>query len=109
QVLTAAVQNSVERRQLGVAMATTTFFRGLGGALGAAALGAVFAARAGLGPDRLGARALGGARADVIHGVQTVFLVAAAVAVGALAIAMLLKENPLRSTAPGQVGQSEHA
>src|SRR4051794_6710982 len=47
QVLIAAVQNGVERRQLGVAMATTSFFRGLGGAVGAAVLGAVFAARAG--------------------------------------------------------------
>ena len=48
QVLTVAVQNDVDRRQLGTAMAATTFFRGLGGAIGAAALGAVFAARAGV-------------------------------------------------------------
>ena len=47
QVLIVAVQNEVDRRQIGVAMAATTFFRGLGGAIGAAVLGAVFAARAG--------------------------------------------------------------
>src|SRR5207248_2515452 len=47
QVLITAVQNSVDRRRLGVAMATTNFFRALGGAVGAAILGAVFAARAG--------------------------------------------------------------
>ena len=47
QVLIVAVQNSVERRELGVATATTGFFRALGGAFGAAVLGAVFAARAG--------------------------------------------------------------
>src|SRR5439155_2317646 len=47
QVLIVAVQNAVDRRQLGVAMATTSFFRALGGAVGAAILGAVFAARAG--------------------------------------------------------------
>ena len=53
QVLIVAVQNGVERRQLGVAMATTSFFRGLGGAVGAAVLGAVFAARVGAtGPAR---------------------------------------------------------
>ena len=42
-----AVQNSVDRRELGVATATTGFFRALGGAVGAALLGAVFAARVG--------------------------------------------------------------
>ena len=47
QVLVVAVQNSVERRELGVATATTGFFRALGGAVGAAVLGAVFAAQAG--------------------------------------------------------------
>ena len=47
QVLIVAVQNSVERRELGVATATTGFFRALGGAVGAAVLGAVFAAQAG--------------------------------------------------------------
>ena len=45
QVLVVAVQNSVERRELGVATATTGFFRALGGAVGAAVLGAVFAAK----------------------------------------------------------------
>src|SRR5204863_4003594 len=71
QILVVAVQNSVERRELGVATATTGFFRALGGAAGAAVLGAVFAAQAG---------AHGGAhvaRADLIAGVQDVFLVAA--------------------------------
>ncbi|MFZ0974523.1 MAG: MDR family MFS transporter, partial [Solirubrobacteraceae bacterium] len=48
QVLIAAVQNSVPRADLGVAMATTSFFRGLGGAVGAAALGAIFTARTGV-------------------------------------------------------------
>ena len=45
QVLVVAVQNDVDRRHLGTAMATTTFFRGLGGAIGAAVLYAVFAVR----------------------------------------------------------------
>src|SRR5205814_2015254 len=38
QVLVTAVQNIVDRRQLGVAMAATSFFRALGGAVGAAVL-----------------------------------------------------------------------
>src|SRR5580704_6481148 len=76
QVLIAAVQNSVPRQDLGVAMATTSFFRGLGGAVGAAALGAIFAARTGVGTTAAaGLRHLSpSARADVIHGVQAVFL-----------------------------------
>ena len=47
QVLIVAVQNSVDRAQLGVATAATGFFRALGGAVGAAVLGAVFAAHTG--------------------------------------------------------------
>jgi EmrB/QacA subfamily drug resistance transporter len=44
QLLVAAVQNVVPRTQLGVATATTAFFRAFGGATGAAGLGAIFAA-----------------------------------------------------------------
>jgi predicted MFS family arabinose efflux permease len=47
QLLVAAVQNAVPRAQIGVATATTTFFRAFGGATGAAALGAVFAGAGG--------------------------------------------------------------
>jgi MFS family permease len=61
-----------------VATATTGFFRALGGAIGAAALGAVFASRGG-----------------VIDGVQTVFLVAAPLAALALVIVFALPEAPL--------------
>jgi EmrB/QacA subfamily drug resistance transporter len=44
QLLVVAVQNGVERTRIGVATSTTSFFRAFGGAAGAAALGAVFAA-----------------------------------------------------------------
>jgi len=65
-------------------MATTGFFRAIGGAIGAAVLGAVFAARAGV-----------GVRADVVEAVQTVFLVAAPIAGLALVVVLLLDEGPL--------------
>jgi EmrB/QacA subfamily drug resistance transporter len=84
QVLIVAVQNSVDRRELGVATAATGFFRALGGAVGAATLGAVFAARAGSGGDIAGA-------------VQTVFVVAAPLAALALLAVLRLPEVPLRT------------
>jgi EmrB/QacA subfamily drug resistance transporter len=87
QVLIVAVQNGVERRRLGVGMATTSFFRALGGAVGAAALGTVFASR--LGP---------GAPADVIDAVQVVFLLGAGIAAVALLVVLRLEEVPLRSS-----------
>ena len=90
QVLMTAVQNSVERRELGVATATAGFFRALGGALGAAVLGAVFAARTD-----------GGAvAAGVAHGVQGVFAVGAVMAGLALIAVLALVEVPLRSGKP---------
>ncbi|HEY0344566.1 MAG TPA: MDR family MFS transporter [Solirubrobacteraceae bacterium] len=92
QVLIVAVQNSVDRRRLGVAMATTNFFRALGGAVGAAVLGAIFAARAG--GHASAAAAVG--RADVVDAVQTVFTVAAPIAAVALLVVLALKEVPLQ-------------
>ena len=100
QVLIVAVQNGVDRRQLGIAMATTSFARGLGGAIGAALLGTIFAARVGTFGAAAAAGGLGrippAARSDVIDGVQTVFIVAAPVAALALAVILLLKEVPLK-------------
>src|SRR3954449_1731543 len=43
QVLVIAVQNSVDYENLGVATAGTTLFRSVGGALGVALFGAIFA------------------------------------------------------------------
>jgi EmrB/QacA subfamily drug resistance transporter len=97
QVLVVAVQNSVERSQLGVATAATGFFRALGGAVGAAALGALFSASAG---TSAGARALHGLapalRAHVAGGVQTVFIVAAPLALVALLVVLRLPEVELK-------------
>jgi len=103
QVLVVAVQNSVEQRSLGVATAATSFFRGLGGAIGAALLGAVFAARAGgAHPSVAGLHGLGpAARADVIAGVQAVFVVAAPLAALALLVVLGLPELTLKGRTGG--------
>jgi EmrB/QacA subfamily drug resistance transporter len=93
QILVVAVQNSVERHELGVATAVTGFFRALGGAIGAAVLGALFAARAGAHASEVALRG------DVIDGVQIVFLVAAPIAILALLVVLLLPEVPLKGRA----------
>jgi EmrB/QacA subfamily drug resistance transporter len=96
QVLVTAIQNAVERRELGVATATAGFFRALGGAVGAAVLGAVFAGRAGASATSgEGAGLAGVLRGDVIEGVQAVFLVAAPLAALALLAVLALREVPL--------------
>ena len=109
QVLIVAVQNSVDRRQLGIAMATTSFFRGLGGAVGAAVLGAVFAARVGATAGGLSTLGRNRPRRTSSTASQAVFLVAAPIAAIALLITLLLREVPLqgasgthRQQPPGQ-------
>jgi EmrB/QacA subfamily drug resistance transporter len=87
QVLVMAVQNSVDRRELGTATAATNFFRALGGALGAAVLGAVFAAR------------LGAHGTDVAGAARAVFAAAVPLAVLGLLTVLRLPERPLRSSA----------
>ena len=105
QALIAAVQNSVPRAQLGTAMATTSFFRGIGGAAGAAILGAIFTARTGVNTTAGSLGHLGAAaRADVIHGVQAVFLTAAPIAAIALIVVLALREAPLRGPAREPAG-----
>jgi hypothetical protein len=62
--------------------------------VGAAVLGAVFAAQAGSGVTEGTAHAV---RADVIDGVQAVFLVAAPLAALALIVVLWLPEYPLQT------------
>jgi len=97
QILIVAVQNSVERRELGTATATTSFFRGLGGAIGAAVLGAVFAAR--VGQHSLGSahHTAAGLHPGIIHAVQSVFIVAAPLTAIALLVVLRLPEIPLQT------------
>jgi Major Facilitator Superfamily len=82
QVFVVAVQGSVDRRELGVATSLTGFFRALGGAVGAAVLGSVFAARAGV---------------DVVDGAQAVFAAGALVALGGAVVASWLPKHELKA------------
>jgi EmrB/QacA subfamily drug resistance transporter len=125
QVLVLAAQNSVDFEHLGVATSGTTLFRSLGGALGVAIFGAIFAnglhaqLAAVIPPgsaipsatDAAGLAALPpGLRADyiaaLVAALQPVFLIAAVISAMSCAIALLLREVPLRGMAPA-AGQGE--
>ncbi len=47
QTITTAIQNAVDRRDMGTATSSTTFFRSLGGAIGAALFGAILTSHLG--------------------------------------------------------------
>jgi MFS family permease len=118
QVLVIAVQNAVDYRDLGVATSGATLFRLIGGSLGTAILGAIFASRLSANLARLlptGAPA--GARGMSVHALLnlpaatraaysqaftqslgTVFLVATIVCAVGFALTWLLPERPLRET-----------
>jgi EmrB/QacA subfamily drug resistance transporter len=86
QLLVLAIQNAVDRRDIGIATASANLFRSLGGSVGAALFGAIFASRvsAGSGP------------AAIADALDTVFLAAAPVAALGLVVVLFLKEKPLR-------------
>jgi EmrB/QacA subfamily drug resistance transporter len=120
QVLTLAIQNAVDRRDLGIATASANLFRSLGGSIGVAVFGALFAARldtASIDPERLQAspEALASMPASVQHDVaaavahalQTVFLVGAPIAALGLLVVLFLREVPLRGPAPARRDRSE--
>jgi len=128
QVLVIAVQNAVDYRDLGVATSGNTLFRSVGGSVGTAVLGAVFASRlagelarttpAGVSPGGNGmslqaiAQLPASARAAYgqafTNAIDTVFLVAAVIALVGFAVIWLLPERQLRETveaASADVGQ----
>ncbi|MEA2465582.1 MAG: hypothetical protein QOJ98_3329, partial [Acidobacteriota bacterium] len=92
QVLVLAAQNAVEYQDLGVATAGVTLFRSIGGSLGTAVLGALFAGRmAGV------TRAQGAAYGQAISGaIGFIFAVAASIAVIGFLLSWALEEKPLR-------------
>jgi MFS family permease len=119
QVLVLAVQNAVDYAVLGVATSAVTMLRGIGGSLGTAVFGTIFASRlsaqlggaAGAGTDLTGeqvARLPAAARAAYqeayVHALRPVFLVAAGVAALGFALSWRLRERPLRETAASSLG-----
>ena len=118
-VLTLAVQNAVERRNLGTATSSVTFFRSIGSSLGAAIFGTVLANRL---AHHLAQNLPGGAGASAAQGLKgsaaslktlppeqvhtvlqsfassfhDVFLFGIPFALAAFAVAIFLKESPLK-------------
>jgi EmrB/QacA subfamily drug resistance transporter len=121
QVMVLAVQNSVAYRDMGVATSGATLFRSIGGAIGTALFGAIFANRLGINlvkylPAGTSASDLASGQADpetlarlsppvhhgyvlaYAHSLQTVFLIAVPLGVLAFALTWLLPEQPLRQS-----------
>jgi hypothetical protein len=120
-VLTLAVQNAVERRQLGTATSSVVFFRSIGSSLGAAIFGTILANRLALHLSQTvpghGSAIAAGLRTNVaglahlppqiVHTVlvafsrsfHDVFLFGIPFAIAAFLTALLLKEAPLRTSA----------
>jgi MFS family permease len=130
QVLVLAVQNAAPMKQMGVATSSVTFFRSMGGAIGASALGAVLTAgisrefarflpRAALaqGGDRVAQlvqspQALAtlkrsnpvlheGIIQAYSHAISHMFLVAVPVSIISVIASLFIKQVPLRATAGG--------
>ncbi len=125
QVLVLAVQNAVGYSDLGVATSGATLFRSIGGSLGTAILGAIFATGlssslaahlSGTGLSAGAAKSLGSGSVNPValkklpaaahrayidaftSSLSTVFLVAAAIGIVAFALSWLVKQLPLRDT-----------
>jgi MFS family permease len=109
--LTTAIQNAVERHNLGAATATSAFFRSLGGAVGVALSGAILTARLqtlmpggirSLSPDNLMSAT---EHAAVVfayrQALSSTFLTGAAIALIACAIVALSPERPLAASRRG--------
>jgi EmrB/QacA subfamily drug resistance transporter len=130
QVLVLAVQNAVSYDQLGVATSGATLFRSIGGSLGTAVLGAIFANRLAhelattLPPGpRSAAVASGHLQPQQVQGLpkpihdaylgaftdslSTLFLVAAIIVAIAFLLTFLLEERPLRQTVESSSGLGE--
>ena len=120
QTIVTAVQNAVEYRDLGAATSATTFFRQMGGTIGAAVFGAILANRLALhlteqlGPAAVATQNNGSINTNDLQAIQAlpepaktsvltaftyalddVFLVGVPVVALALVVALFLKEVPL--------------
>ena len=122
QMVSLIAQNSVQQKDMGVASSARMFFQQIGGSLGVATFGAVFARRlteslaaaAGTGVhisasggqldpatvDKLPALVKHDVFVAITHAVQGVFIWALPAAVLIFVLALLIKEVPLRGRAP---------
>jgi EmrB/QacA subfamily drug resistance transporter len=132
QVLVLAVQNSVERRHMGVATSSASFFRSMGSSFGVAIFGAIFstqlstnlrrdlpaaALHGGLNPGSLQANpAVLSALPPALHSgivqafadsLHVVFLAAVPFTAVAFLLTLWLREIPLRRTLPSGRGAAE--
>ncbi|WP_428489753.1 MDR family MFS transporter [Rhodopila sp.] len=108
--LTTAIQNAVDRQDLGAATATAAFFRSLGGAVGVALSGAILTARLQtLLPSAVGAPTAGEGmpqadHATMVfayrHALSTTFLAGAIIASIACLVVALSPERPLSPRRP---------
>jgi EmrB/QacA subfamily drug resistance transporter len=120
QVIVLVVQNDVQPRDIGVATSTATFFRSMGGSLGVALFGAIFASRLASElsalPPQIAGRFSGGINISpeqvhslspeirhdfllaFVDALQPVFMVGAGLTLVAVVLACFLKEVPLRGT-----------
>jgi EmrB/QacA subfamily drug resistance transporter len=130
QMVSLIAQNSVQQKDMGVASSARMFFQQIGGSLGVAAFGAVFARRlteslsavtAGSGAhisanggqldpatvDSLPAAIRHDVFYAIAHAVQSVFIWALPAAVLIFLLALLIKEVPLRGrVAPPEAGET---
>ena len=97
QILTVALQNAVERRDLGIATASANLVRSLGGSVGVAVFGAIFAGRL----DRQPGQVAGLDPAAIADALQPVFLVAAPFALAGSLVVLLLHEARPAAVASG--------
>jgi MFS family permease len=112
--LTTAIQNAVERTDLGAATATSAFFRSLGGAIGVALSGAILTARLQTllpGNASIGERMAIADHADVVfayrHALSTTFFAGAVIAAAACVIVALSPERPLGAMRRVEVPRSD--
>jgi hypothetical protein len=133
QILMVAIQNAVSPREIGTATAAANLFRALGGTVGVAVYGAVFASglRHWLGLELRGGGLHGltaggiqttpgrihalppavqhGIAAAVGNSLHDVFLAAAPVALAGCLIVLALREQPLRGRQPQPVANPDAA
>ncbi|MEJ7707748.1 MAG: MDR family MFS transporter [Nocardioidaceae bacterium] len=136
QIIVTVVQNAVDRRHMGTATSSVTFFRSMGGTFGAAVFGAILSSRLAthLAEQFGGAPSVAGGGGDLTNNVDRiaalpepqhgmvlqafddalhdVFLWAAPVVVVALVVAFFIREVPLKARdagpgSPGDEGASE--